>query len=66
MERIHLKLADGDDAYIDVDDGQLDAELQNFLNQQGRFLQAWVEVHAVGGEVKYVRYDQIVQMYAFK
>ena len=61
MARINMKLADGSDAYLDTDDPESD--IQRFVNREGEFEREWIQVQEGGRRVRYVRYEQIVQVW---
>jgi hypothetical protein len=62
MQNLDVMLSDGTSAVIEIpDDVSLDNELQDFLNQTGRFMGQWISVRS-GVTSKHVRYDQITQI----
>jgi len=49
---------------IELIEGEsLDQALKNFMSREGRFASEWVPIDA-GTQIRYVRYDQIVQVEA--
>jgi hypothetical protein len=60
MSRLNMKLADGSDAHVDTDDP--DGDIQRFVNREGVFAKEWIQVQEGGRRLRYVRYDQVVQV----
>ena len=60
MSRINMKLADGSDAYLTTDNP--DGDIQRFVNREGEFAKEWIQVQEGGRRVRYVRYEQVVQV----
>jgi hypothetical protein len=61
MARINMKLADGSDAYLDADDPE--SEIQRFVSREGDYAREWIQVQEGGRRIRYVRYEQIVQVW---
>ncbi len=61
MSRINMKLADGSDANLETDDP--DGDIHRFVNREGEFAHEWIQVQEGGRRVRYVRYEQIVQVW---
>ena len=56
-----MKLADGADAYLDTSDP--DRDIQRFVNREDEFAREWIQVQEGGRRVRFVRYEQIVQVW---
>ena len=61
MAQINMKLADGSDAILETSDP--DGDIQRFVNREGEFAREWIQVREGGRRVRYVRYEQIVQVW---
>jgi hypothetical protein len=61
MSQINMKLADGSDAHLDTDNP--DRDIERFVNREGDFAGEWIRVLEGGRRVRYVRYEQIVEVW---
>jgi hypothetical protein len=61
MSQINMKLADGSDAHLETDDP--DRDIERFVNREDEFEREWIRVQEGGRRVRYVRYEQIVQVW---
>jgi hypothetical protein len=61
MAQINMKLSDGSDAMLETTDP--DADIERFVNREGPFAHEWIKVQEGGRRVRYVRYEQIVQVW---
>jgi hypothetical protein len=61
MAQINMKLADGSDAVLETSDP--DGDIERFVNRDGDFAREWIKVQEGGRRVRYVRYEQIVQVW---